>query len=302
MISSITVTYNPNINILNQQIQELLLCVDKIIIIDNQSDNFNEISFKLNFDKISIISLTENKGIAYAQNLGIKLLLKESNESDYVLFFDHDSIPDNKFVPSMVNEVNKLKNLGIYLFLLGASYYDKVSSSNSKFLAKNKFGFKKVECQVSNQELIKCNFIISSGSFIPLEVFKKIGLFREDFFIDHVDTEFCIRAENFKIPIYGNCNALMVHSLGDSSTKIWFGKKILVPLNSSLRNYYMIRNSIKLVLHEKMHILWRIYILKRGIAYIILTLLIYNFNFARIRMILLAIKDGFYNKGGKIKN
>ena len=302
MISSITVTYNPNIKILINQIQVLLLCVDIILIIDNQSDNFLEFSKSLNSEKIRIISLTENKGIAYAQNIGLKSLINQSNETDYVLFFDHDSIPDNKFVASMINESIKLKNQGINLFLLGASYFDNISNSSNKFLIKNKFRFKKVECQGSNLDLIKCNFLISSGSFIPIKVFKKIGLFREEFFIDHVDTEFCIRAENFNIPIYGNCSALMIHSLGDSSFKIWFGKKTFVPLNSNLRNYYMIRNSIKLILYEKMDISWRIYIFKRSITYIILSLIIFKFSFARIKMILFAIKDGFFNIGGKIKN
>jgi rhamnosyltransferase len=302
MISSITVTYNPDLKILINQIQVLLLCVDNIIIIDNHSENFLEFSKSLNSEKIRIISLTENKGIAYAQNIGLKSLINQSNETDYVLFFDHDSIPDNKFVPSMIYESNKLKNQGINLFLLGASYFDNISNSSSKFLVRNKYSFKKVGCQRSNLDLIKCNFLISSGSFIPIEVFKKVGLFREEFFIDHVDTDFCIRAENFNIPIYGNCNALMVHSLGDFSIKIWFGKKIPVPLNSNLRNYYMIRNSIKLVLYEKMDILWRIYIIKRSIIYIILSLIIFKFSLARIKMILIAIKDGFFNNGGKIKN
>ena len=87
-----------------------------------------------------------------------------------------------------------------------------------------------------------------------------------------------------------------------SSFKIWFGKKTFVPLNSNLRNYYMIRNSIKLILYEKMDISWRIYIFKRSITYIILSLIIFKFSFARIKMILFAIKDGFFNIGGKIKN
>lgn len=36
--------------------------------------------------------------------------------------------------------------------------------------------------------------LITSGMLIPLSLFGKIGMFREDYFIDSVDHEFCLRA------------------------------------------------------------------------------------------------------------
>ena len=60
--------------------------------------------------------------------------------------------------------------------------------------------------------------IISSGSLIHIDVFKKIGLFRDDFFIDYIDFEFSVRARlnDFQISLVKD--AILYHKQGNHSS------------------------------------------------------------------------------------
>ena len=85
MIYAITVSYNPLIQNLTSQFEKLLPQVDKIILIDNGSKNQNEIQNSINQINVQLKLLTENIGIAEAQNIGIKIATEE--EAEYVIFF-----------------------------------------------------------------------------------------------------------------------------------------------------------------------------------------------------------------------
>ncbi|HEY1795348.1 MAG TPA: hypothetical protein VGG57_04440 [Stellaceae bacterium] len=57
-------------------------------------------------------------------------------------------------------------------------------------------------------------FLISSGSLIDLAAFAKIGPFREDFFIDGIDIEWCFRARSFGFRTVMAIEEEMPHRLG----------------------------------------------------------------------------------------
>ena len=78
MISSITVTYNPDVEILIKQLTRLINQVDQIFVVDNFSRNIKEIKEKIssltaeNLCNIKLIPLEANVGLAKAQNIAIR--------------------------------------------------------------------------------------------------------------------------------------------------------------------------------------------------------------------------------------
>ncbi|MFP3748160.1 glycosyltransferase, partial [Achromobacter sp. SIMBA_011] len=67
--------------------------VERIVVVDNGSSgalvaNVASLCSRYN---ATFIELSENRGIASAQNTGIAELIR--NGSDYVLLLDHDSVP-----------------------------------------------------------------------------------------------------------------------------------------------------------------------------------------------------------------
>ncbi|HFL9121696.1 TPA: glycosyltransferase, partial [Escherichia coli] len=94
MISSITVTYNPDIECLRQQLLSVRKQVDLCVIVDNGSNNIIEIkNLNHEFD-FHLIQFNENYGLAYAQNKGIEYAM--SLGTQYLLLLDQDSILKEK--------------------------------------------------------------------------------------------------------------------------------------------------------------------------------------------------------------
>ncbi|EIH9924950.1 glycosyltransferase, partial [Escherichia coli] len=78
-VAAIIITYNPDLTILRESYTSLYKQVDKIILIDNNSTNYQELK-KLfeKKEKIKIVPLSDNIGLAAAQNLGLNLAIKNN--------------------------------------------------------------------------------------------------------------------------------------------------------------------------------------------------------------------------------
>ena len=107
----------------------------------------------------------------------------------------------------------------------------------------NRYGIaKSVYCKNENK-LIEVDIAISSGTTLTMDTFNKIGYYDEDFFIDFVDIEWCIRARKKNIPIFIAPDIKMYHSIGDNVIKT---KLFTISSHSPIRTYYKVRNSFLL--------------------------------------------------------
>jgi rhamnosyltransferase len=98
------------------------------------------------------------------------------------------------------------------------------------------------------EPLVRCAFLISSGSLISRAAWARIGRFDERYVIDHVDTDYCMRALHNDVPIYLNPQVVLRHQIGDLQAKSLFGWKIYVINYSAVRRYYIARNALDLSL------------------------------------------------------
>lgn len=92
--------------------------------------------------------------------------------------------------------------------------------------------------------------IITSGSLFSLDVYDNIGPFREEFFIDSIDYDYCMRARAKGYRIIKVCKVGMLHSLG--RTKQYSVRRIKVQTtnHNAMRRYYMYRNSTVLAMEH----------------------------------------------------
>ncbi|HEX7866297.1 MAG TPA: glycosyltransferase family 2 protein [Variovorax sp.] len=98
------------------------------------------------------------------------------------------------------------------------------------------------------EPLARCAFMISSGSLISRAAWTKLGRFDERYVIDHVDTDYCMRALRSDVPLYLNPRVVLRHQIGDLQAKSLFGWKIYVINYSAVRRYYLTRNALDLSL------------------------------------------------------
>lgn len=230
-IFSVIVTYNPDLYKLKKLIAILNSHSINIVCVDNNSINQKDIFL----ENVEIIKLSSNKGIAFAQNIGILHAIEKKAEQ--ILFFDQDSSIYDDFIFNLFRDLDDLS--GGEIAAIGPRFMDEKQGFYFPALKFNKYGLiRKINVTEITQP-IEVSCLISSGSLISTKAIKAIGMMREEFFIDYVDTEWCFRALSKGYKIYMSKNAIMKHSIGDDTISIFNFK---IPIHSGFRRYYRIRN------------------------------------------------------------
>lgn len=240
-IYAVIITFNPNVDNVFKLVESLLLQSVNVVVVDNNSNNKSDLNSLM---LAHTIMLDDNLGIAKAQNIGIDYA--EKNNAEYIVFFDQDSsIPDN-YINNLMFDYKQLKIQGLKIGAIGPRFIDDRHDFYYKTISLSKSGFRK-KMDVSNiTQPIHSSLLISSGSLISVETLKNVGLMRENYFIDYVDTEWCIRAESQGYKNYMSSKAVMRHTIGDKILQFGFFN---VPVHSPFRRYYRVRNAMYM-LHE----------------------------------------------------
>jgi len=269
-IVAVIVTYNPNIDCLRALLDSLHSSCVNIIIVDNDSTNgaFKNTTFMSN---VELLSLNKNEGIAFAQNVGIEKAIKI--DADYILFFDQDSNVSNHFVDDLMRDYRKIDDTQEKIAAIGPRFIDENKGFYFPALRFNKHGLIDKISVENISSPVEVSFLISSGTLMSVAALNDIGLMKEEFFIDFVDTEWCFRAISMGYKIYMSEQAVMKHSIGDDTLKIY---NFNIPVHSGFRRYYRIRN---------LFFMWRMpYIPKILVAKLMVT------NFL-IQVLLFLLKD-----------
>ncbi len=230
MIGAIVVLYNPDFDVTSKALEALTIQVDKTCIVDNSSSNHSE---KLkNYQNIEYIPLGKNIGIAAAQNIGIRYFIE--HDFDFVIFSDQDSVIPSCLIHSLLDAYNKL-SLHYDIAAIGPMPINRKNGLpylyQANIISKNK-----------KDELVYYDMysIISSCSLIPASNFKKVGLMRENLFIDFVEQDWCWRARYFnQLHVFLVPQITIQHELG-CYVKV-FGL-LKANVSSPFRIYYQIRN------------------------------------------------------------
>lgn len=267
------VTYNPDINRLKENISAIHKQVDQVIIFDNSSTNFSELSFLCNEFNINIIRSSSNVGIAKALNK-IFLFAKE-NQFDWVLTLDQDSVASDALVENYLQYSNN-PDIGI----ITCNITDRnLPLTNYK--------------SYKTEELLWC---ITSGSFCSIRAYIDSDGFDDWLFIDSVDLDYCLNLKKHKYTILKICYDGLLHEIGKSKIKTLFGKKIVIYNENISRQYYMARNYIYLSYKYPKQIN-RFKVYKEEIRSIILILLYEKDKIKKIKNRLTGFIDGI--KAGK---
>ncbi|SKC33049.1 Glycosyl transferase family 2 [Photobacterium piscicola] len=231
MIFSIIITFNPVIEDVEKLIVELKKASVIPVVVDNSSDVEH-------FYDCENIRLSNNKGIAKAQNIGIERAIDMG--AKYVVFFDQDSlIPDAEFIKKLHSPL--LKNEAK---ITAPIFKDRARGYTYPIVNINKNGSRTKHYPTNNHDNFFVNNVISSGCMVSVDIFKHVGVMIDDLFIDYVDTEWCLRASKFGFNVLVVPSAQMIHSIGDESFS-FFG--LNVTKHSPFRRYFRIRNSFYLL-------------------------------------------------------
>jgi len=300
-IVPIVVTYNPDEVTLMASLSALLSQAKTIVVVDNGSNsNIGIILQKLELEwpnAFNFLALKHNYGLGEAYNAGIAIA--RERKAVFVLLMDQDSIPEPGMLYELRNAYISLTNQGKQVGAVGACYRNHATTEKSHFVRVTRSGFTRLSCD-NKTDPVRADFLISSGSLISIQALNHIGNMDKDLFIDHIDTEWCFRAQSKGFEIYGICHAVMLHSLGDRQIRIWWGRWRTIPFHQPFRYYYMFRNSVLLWQRPYMPVEWK-QADRLRILYALIFFTLFSPNrIANLFMMIKGLKDGFNKRVGKL--
>lgn len=284
-VAALTVTYNPDFELLLENIQSYSKQVSLVLVVDNSQELYsqNKInSLTEHFGNVVVIQNGANLGIAKAQNIGVKYIM-ESGSIDFIIEMDQDSRLVDSYVLDILYSYKRLSLVQKNIACLGPVA---INSTNGEVYD----GYQ------MNKGVFKVDKTLSSGLLIEIDSLRKIGLKEEKLFIDLVDWEWCWRAKKLGFATYIDTNLHIFHSLGERHIKFL---KFRIGVPQPIRHYYAFRNSLFLLLKPYSPIKWKSTIILLLLFKIIIYPFILPNGRQRLSFMVKGLKDFMRSKYGE---
>lgn len=281
---AIIITHNPDTGF-HIRSAKIAAQVNKLIIVDNGSSpgsiNILQKS-SVRLDAVLLLN-PKNMGIATALNQGMSWAHK--NCYLWAITYDQDTIVKDalfEIYQSTYSEISIIHKIAI----IGSNYFD-INSCRYHLQIQSNY-----DCSWIEQKTV-----ITSGSLISLEAYQEIGPFRENFFIDLVDIEYCLRARTKGFRLFLTLEPTMDHAIGKVKIHNIAGLRLGTTNHNPARRYYMARNHIILVKEYFLtEPLWVISTLYSRLKSILLICFFEDNKVTKLKLTLLGIIDGVFNK------
>jgi rhamnosyltransferase len=229
-VCAVMVTHHPDGGLVDR-ILRIAPQVAQTVIVDNGSSaSCMEPIRKLTHTiPVYLILNRSNEGIASALNVGTRWAASEGFR--WVLTLDQDTtvLPD---MMDVLAEVVRFYPFPERLAVIGSNYRDKVNGTLFCEPTNRTDGF-------PGREMTS---VLTSGSLISIDAFQKIGGFRDDFFIDCVDHEYCLRARARGFHVVLTSAPVMEHGIGHLTEHRLLWRKVHTSNHSPVRVYFTTRN------------------------------------------------------------
>jgi rhamnosyltransferase len=245
-VCAVVITYQPEIDVLRQVLDSVEPQVGRVVVFDNATGGPDAAVLAALLDAaerergIVVMRSSVNVGLGAAMNRAAEHA--RAAGFSYLLLLDQDSLLDPDMVATLRNACETMAK-SRPVAAVGPQFSDRRNGHVAPFI---EIGFPlNHKLYGGPGEIVPCDFLISSGSLLPLDSLALVGGMDERLFIDNVDMEWCFRARHRGFELFGICDARMGHSIGDTLRAAWL-KPGGVMIHKPVRLYYIMRNRVLL--------------------------------------------------------
>jgi len=163
----------------------------EVVVVDNNSSDGSLEQAKKSFSRANFIKNSENFGFSRGNNVGIRWALEKF--ADYILILNNDTVLEKTTLSELVQSMQKNESAGIISPVV-------LSADNqSVWFAGGIIDWHKMKTshiyEIKSDSPYSSEYISGCAMFVKKDVFKKIGIFDERFFLYYEDTDFSMRAK-----------------------------------------------------------------------------------------------------------
>jgi rhamnosyltransferase len=224
-IAAVVTAYHPD-GRLAAVIESALLSCASVVVADNTPGDAPSLTDKLDDPRVQVLRSGSNSGLAAALNLGLAQVPKDA---EAVLFLDQDSVLPPELVDGLLAHLAE-PGIGV----VGPTPVDAATGGRYERLAAR-------HAAVDDRPSI-----ITSGMLVRRDVLEHVKGFREDFFVDCVDTDFCLRVRRSGTRVVRDAGLVLPHSIGSGRDHRLGPVTVRVLHYPAWRHYWIARNGIVL--------------------------------------------------------
>ena len=180
-------------------------------------------------------------GLAGAYNLALRWIDRHQPATEQVVFLDEDS--DVAALPGFLADASTAAALTDSAnAAVSPAYRDRATALRGRYmrLSRLRFGFHPREFS----DLREVAFVINSMTVWRRAALRRIGPFNEALAVDHVDTEYCLRARRAGLKLRVNGAHEFAHSIGQRVRYRFLGMEVQAGGHPPARRYLIGRNTI----------------------------------------------------------
>jgi len=233
-VCAVVVTYHPDAEF-GARFRRVASQVAAAVIVDNGSsaDAVTRLRALTADPGVSLVTHGENLGIARALNTGIRHV--QERGCPWALLLDQDTVVDDALVDTL---------LATYACCPDPA---RIAAIGARFRDTHARPDEARPLQAGGESWQEVEAVITSGTLLALGPFAVIGPFRDEFFIDYVDIEYCLRARARGYRIIETRQPLMSHTVGAPTSHQILGREKWTTNHSAERRYYIARNNTVLL-------------------------------------------------------
>lgn len=212
------VVYNPT----DKQIERInAISLSHPVYIYDNSETINIIPYN---NSIALIQNGKNDGIASGLNALLEMASRDGRS--HIITMDQDSLIDDYFI----KKITSLVGIDDKEIIIAPTHYTGDIIYDTDLIGK------------SSQNLYVLT-TMTSGNLLNVKSAIDVGKFEEKYFIDYVDHEFCLRANQKGYKVIISRDLKLEHSLGNSEKRFSLLSLEFTPtFHAPVRRIYMTRN------------------------------------------------------------
>ncbi|NWK43820.1 hypothetical protein [Ralstonia pickettii] len=287
---AVVVLYKPQRSDIDN-LQRVATFFDELVVVDNSPVPCSIDG--LESSTIQVHCNLNRGGIAGAFNYAL-----DHSKINPDLFFLLDQ--DSRITSECVDQLHlSAQELGDTPFIVGPAIFDMNLEKYSPLLRLSKWAYHATEIDLVTPGRHRVFSVISSGSAISRRALQILRHFDEGLFIDHVDTEYALRAAKHDVPVYVDTRAVLQHAIGQRTENRFLGLRLRPNNHPPFRRYYIFRNGLILALRH-LFLYPSFFILNNArMVHELLCILLYERKRPqKIGAIILGILDGLLMRSG----